>query len=139
VIKPNAPELAECVGRPLLTLGDIVAAAREVHEWGVNHVLVSLGSDGMVGVSSSGVVHASTDPVSVRNTIGAGDASVAGFLSHCVNHPEEFTEAVARGVAWGALKVQEMSSQLQSLESLPEVRITEAPELDKLLTEPGLV
>jgi len=139
VIKPNAPELAECVGRPLLTLGDVVEAAQEVHQWGVTHVLVSLGPDGMVGVSSTGVVHASTGPVTVRNTIGAGDASVAGFLSHVVDHPEEFAHAVARGVAWGALKVQEASSQLQSLEGLPDVTLTDCPDYGRMLLEPGVI
>ena len=137
-IKPNAAELAECVGRPLLTLGDVVDAATEVQQWGVGTVLVSLGPDGMVGVSSAGVVHARTSPVTVRNTIGAGDASVAGFLSHLVDHPDEFAEAVAQGVAWGALKVQDVSSQLQSVEGLPEVSLTDSPERDTALREPGL-
>ena len=139
LIKPNAPELAECVGRSLRTLGDVVAAAQEVHEWGVTHVLVSLGPDGMVGVSSSEVVHASTPPVTVRNTIGAGDASVAGFLSHFVSHPDEFAKSVGTAVAWGALKVQEVSSQLHSLEGLPEASITTSPDLTHALREPGLI
>lgn len=137
VIKPNAPELAECVGRSLTTLGDVIDAAQEVHQWGVNIVLVSLGPDGMVGVASSGVVHASTDPVTVRNTIGAGDASVAGFLSHFINHPEGFSESVARGVAWGALKVQEVGSQLTTVEHLPVVSVTESPDRERSLREPG--
>ena len=139
VIKPNAPELAECVGRSLRTIGDVVTAAHEVYEWGVTHVLVSLGPDGMVGVSSSGAVHASTPPVTVRNTIGAGDASVAGFLSHFVSHPDQFAESVEVAVAWGALKVQEVSSQLQSLEGLPEVSISTSPDLNRDLQEPGLI
>jgi 1-phosphofructokinase len=100
---------------------------------------VSLGPDGMVGVSSSGAVHASTAPVTVRNTIGAGDASVAGFLSHFVSHPDQFAESVGVAVAWGALKVQEVSSQLHSLEGLPEVAISTSPDLDRDLQEPGLI
>lgn len=139
LIKPNAPELAECVGRSLRTLGDVVAAAQEVHEWGVTHVLVSLGPDGMVGVSSSEVVHASTPPVAVRSTIGAGDASVAGFLSRFVSHPDEFSKSVGTAVAWGALKVQEVSSQLHSVEGLPEASITTSPDLTHALREPGLI
>lgn len=139
MVKPNAPELAECVGRSLRTLGDVVAAAHEVHEWGVTHVLVSLGPDGMVGVSSSGAVHASTPPVTVRNTIGAGDASVAGFLSHFVSHPDQFAKSVGVAVAWGALKVQEVSSQLHSVEGLPEVSLSTSPDFDRDLQEPGLI
>ena len=139
LIKPNAPELAECVGRDLRTLGDVIEAAEEVHHWGVEHVLVSLGPDGMIGVSASGVVHASTAPVTVRNTIGAGDASVAGFLSHFVNHPDDFAVSVGTGVAWGALKVQEVSSQLHSLTGLPDAIVTDAPDRAQPLSEPGLI
>ena len=138
VIKPNAAELAECVGRSMRTLGDVIDAATKVHQWGVGTVLVSLGPDGMVGVSSTGAVHAHTAPVNVRNTIGAGDASVAGFLSHLVDHPDELARAVARGVAWGALKVQDVSSQLQNVEGLPEVSLTDSPERDTVLREPGV-
>lgn len=138
LIKPNAAELAECVGRSMTTLGDVVDAATEVQQWGVGTVLVSMGPDGMVGVSPAGVVHAHTSPVTVRNTIGAGDASVAGFLSHLVDHPDEFAGAVAQGVAWGALKVQDVSSRLHSVEGLPEVSLTDSPERDTALREPGL-
>lgn len=137
-IKPNAAELADCVGRSLTTIGDIVDAAIEVHQWGVQYVLVSLGPDGMLGVSPEGITHASTAPVTVRNTIGAGDASVAGFLAHVVDHPDEFAEAVSQGVAWGALKVQDVSSQLHSVEGPPEVFLTDSPERDTVLLEPGV-
>ena len=138
VIKPNAPELAECVGRSLQTLGDVIDAAQEVHDWGVAHVLVSLGADGMVGVSNTDVFHAHTEPVTVTNTIGAGDASVAGFLSHISHRPSEFGEAISRAVSWGALKVQEQSSQLQSLDGLVPAILTDNPDRSKKLREPGL-
>lgn len=137
-IKPNAPELAECVGRSLHTLGDVIDAAQEVHRWGVSHVLVSLGPDGMVGVSGSTLVHASTRPVDVRNTIGAGDASVAGFLAHQLTSPGDVQGAVANAVAWGTKKVQEVSSQLSTLESLPAVDVTASPDRSMVLTEPGI-
>jgi len=138
-IKPNAPELAECVGRSLHTLGDVVDAAIEVKGWGVTNVLVSLGADGMVGVSDRGTVHASSGPVSVRNTIGAGDASVAGFLSHLVSHPTDFAGAVGMGVAWGAQKGQEVISHLQNLDGLPAAAVTENPDRSRVLEEQGVV
>ena len=70
---------------------------------------------------------------------GSGDAGVAGFLSPVVDYPEEWAHAVARGVAWGALKVQEVSSQLQSLEGLPDVTLTDSPEHGRMLLEPGVI
>ncbi|MEK9578216.1 MAG: PfkB family carbohydrate kinase, partial [Aquiluna sp.] len=51
VMKPNAHELAECVGRDLKTIGDVIEAARELYEWGVNCIMASLGVDGIVAVT----------------------------------------------------------------------------------------
>lgn len=139
VIKPNAPELAECVQRSLHNLGDVLAAAREVVGWGVDTVLVSLGSDGMVGVSATQAFHSWTNRVRVANTIGAGDASVAGFLAQSLEQPANLGAAVANAVAWGAHKVQQPSSQLHNLENLPEVFSTTSPDRSQNLDEPGLV
>jgi len=137
LIKPNAEELAECVGRSLLTLGDVIEAGQEVVSWGVDHVIVSLGPDGIVGVSRDHHVHAWTDPVEVRNTIGAGDASVAGFLNHIGKHPQDLAGAMAHAVAWGAQKVQQAGSQLQTLTALPQSHVTEQPERTRVLQAPG--
>ncbi|MGW3600869.1 1-phosphofructokinase family hexose kinase, partial [Streptomyces sp. NPDC005167] len=53
VIKPNAEELAEAVGRPLETVGDAVKAAEELRERGARSVLASLGADGQLLVIGS--------------------------------------------------------------------------------------
>ncbi len=55
VVKPNAEELAETVGRPLATVGDAVKAAEELRELGAGAVLASLGADGQLLVSADGV------------------------------------------------------------------------------------
>ena len=81
LIKPNAEELAELVGRPLRRLGDVLDAATEVHKRGIGTVLVSLGPDGALLVSGDEVLHGWSPPVKVRSTVGAGDATLAGFLA----------------------------------------------------------
>jgi 1-phosphofructokinase len=139
VIKPNAVELAECVGRSIVTFGDALDAAHEVVRGGVGTVLVSLGPDGMLGIRATTTVHAWTDPVVVRNTIGAGDASVAGFLAHAVAHPDDLIGAVKNAVAWGAHKVQQWGSQLKDLNDLPPVHHTTSPEVTRTLAEPGIL
>uniref|UniRef100_UPI001C264314 1-phosphofructokinase family hexose kinase n=1 Tax=Streptomyces sp. AC550_RSS872 TaxID=2823689 RepID=UPI001C264314 len=48
VVKPNAEELAEAVGRPLTTVGDALKAAEELREMGAGAVLASLGADGQL-------------------------------------------------------------------------------------------
>lgn len=136
-IKPNASELAECVSRPMTTLGDVIDAGQEIASWGVDMVVVSLGPDGIVGMSATGAVHAWTEPLEVLNTIGAGDASVAGFLAHQVSHPGDLAGAVSQAVAWGAQKVQQAGSQLENLTSLPAVHSTHSPDRSWKLAEPG--
>ena len=80
LVKPNAEELAELVGRPLPRLGDVLEAANEVRKRGVGTVLVSLGADGALLVGPDQPLHASGPPIRVRSTVGAGDATLAGFL-----------------------------------------------------------
>jgi 1-phosphofructokinase len=137
LIKPNADELAECVGRDLLTWGDVVVAAREVMAWGVTYVVVSLGADGMLGVHGEHVYCAQAEPVKVVNTIGAGDASLAGFLSHLVSHPDDFAGAIGQAVSWGSAKVTQPTSQLSSVDATPHVVVKDEVDAGLALSEPG--
>ncbi len=123
LVKPNVSELSGCVGRPLLTLGDVVGAAKEVLAWGVSTVLVSLGEQGFLGVSADEVVWAQSEPVRVVNTIGAGDASVAGFFHSMLSGSAELADAVVQAAQWGALKVMQPGSQLHGLTEVPRVFI----------------
>ena len=102
VCKPNVEELAEAVGGPLLTLGDVVDAATDLRRRGVGTVLVSLGADGAVLVDGDGAWHATTPPVTARSNVGAGDAALAGFLAAGGAGPQ----ALAQAVAFGAAAVQ---------------------------------
>ena len=137
LIKPNADELAECVGRNLTTVGEVVDAAKDVMAWGVNYVVVSLGADGMVGVHGDHVVYAQADSVHVVNTIGAGDASLAGFLSHLVSHPDDFIGAISQAVSWGSAKVTQPTSQLSSIDVLPAVSVHDSVDGSRALSEPA--
>jgi 1-phosphofructokinase len=107
LIKPNAEELAELVGRPLRTLGAVIDAARELLDRGVGAVLVSLGADGALLASPHGVVAAQPPPVKVASTVGAGDATLAGFLAARTSPdaPDD-AGALAEAVAWGAAAVE---------------------------------
>lgn len=98
LIKPNDEELAELVGRPLATFGDVLAAAEEARSWGARSVLVSLGADGAILLDDSGVLHAQTPPFVPRSTVGAGDALLSGFLAG----GGEGEKALVEAVAWGA-------------------------------------
>ncbi len=84
VIKPNIHELSALVGRDLKDLDETVAAAREINRQGVEIVLVSMGKKGILLVSHGREYLAVPPEVKVESTIGAGDSSVAGFISGLV-------------------------------------------------------
>lgn len=147
IMKPNGEELASCVGRTLNTLNDVVDAARELNSWGVECVLASLGVDGMLAVTKTDAVHAFTPPVRVINTVGAGDSTVAGFLSAVTLNKTDDKELfgvgfdIAKGVKeavrWGGAKVQQPTSGLKSIENLPIGVVMEKPDLTASLREPA--
>jgi len=82
--KPNALEAAEVTGLPVATVDDAVSAAKALCAQGVAVVAISLGSDGLMvaagGPDSMQVCHAQPPSVQALNTVGAGDAAVAGMV-----------------------------------------------------------
>lgn len=100
LIKPNAEELAELVGRPLRRLGEVLEAAAEVRKRGVGTVLVSLGADGALLVSADETLHGWSPPApTVRSTVGAGDSALAGFLAGGGRGRPALVTALAYGAA----------------------------------------
>jgi 1-phosphofructokinase len=148
LIKPNCEELASAVGRTLTTIGDVIDAATELCEHGIQVVLASMGPDGILAVTKDGVVAARTNSVNVINTVGAGDATLAGFLSKVATNPLPEGETVLgvgfdvllgakTGVQWGAVAVTQPSSGLENIDHLPESFINDVPDRSKLLDEPA--
>ncbi|HEY8932094.1 MAG TPA: 1-phosphofructokinase [Rariglobus sp.] len=80
-IKPNVHELEALLGRSLPTEADVIAAARELVAGGVGLVVVSRGADGACFATADEVVTARPPAVTVRSTVGAGDAMVAGVVA----------------------------------------------------------
>jgi 6-phosphofructokinase 2 len=79
-IKPNVHELSRLVDSKLNDIDDIIRAARRIREQGVSIVLVSMGPRGILLVADKEQYLASPPKVEVKNTIGAGDSAVAGFV-----------------------------------------------------------
>lgn len=79
--KPNRRELGTATGMPIHTVEECVDAARALREEGFEHVVASLGDDGALLASSDGVYRADSQDIEVVDTVGAGDALLAGVLS----------------------------------------------------------
>ena len=80
LLKASVRELRECVGRELITESEQLAAAHEIIDSGrAQVVVVSLGSEGALLVTSTEDQRFSAIPVRGVSGVGAGDAMVAGI------------------------------------------------------------
>ena len=124
VIKPNLSELEELCARPLPTLGDVAEAAHSLATTAVGTVLVSLGAVGALAVTADVTLHAWSPAVAVLTTVGAGDAMLAGYLSHA---HLGVADALRHAVAYGAAAVQRSIGAVAGPETIdvPAVNITE--------------
>jgi len=134
LIKPNVHELAELTGRRLERLGDVIDAATALQARGIATVVVSLGGDGAVLCERDGTWQATTPPVVVRSTVGAGDALVAGLLAEDGTGPT----ALRSGVAYGTAAAELPGTQFPRPADLDlDAVVVEQPDPDRELTEPG--
>jgi 1-phosphofructokinase/6-phosphofructokinase 2 len=134
LIKPNHEELAELVGHPLPTLGDVHAAARELVSGGIEVVAVSLGGDGALLVTADELVHARATITTPLSTVGAGDCMLAGLL-HGLSSGAAAADALAGAVTWGAAAVTLPGSRVPAphdLDGIP-VEVIRTPDLSLVL------
>jgi 1-phosphofructokinase len=132
-IKPNRAELEAFCGEPLPETSDLIAAARRLRARGVGMVVISLGADGALFVDDESL-HASLPPMRVANTVGAGDAMVAGLIAALVERAD--TRATARlATAFAAAKLGEAGPNLPAPEIIlklaEQVKITVLEEATK--------
>ena len=101
LVKPNLAELAGVTHGGLRTVGDVIDAAQTLRRRGWDTVLVSLGRGGALLVADE-VCHGVAPTEHVRNTVGAGDALLAGFVSAGARGPA----ALAEGLAWARASIR---------------------------------
>ncbi len=117
LVKPNNDELSRLVGRPLETEEDLVHAARKLLSYGIEKVVVSLGSKGGLYVTADTVIRADGLKVPVGSTVGAGDSVVAA-LAYAEAAGMSLTEAVCLSTATGAANVMCSGSQAAEWETV---------------------
>ena len=100
LIKPNIDELSAIEGRKLITEDDIIISANKLKEKGALNVLVSMGKDGAILLTSENeIIKAPAHKINVASAVGAGDSMVAGFIAGI---DKGFEYALKLGSAAGA-------------------------------------
>ena len=86
----------------------MIAAARELIERGAHAVLVSLGPDGALLVDARTASHAEASIDDVVNTVGAGDALLAGFLAAGGG-----SDALGNAIAWSVAAIRSPGTRMR--------------------------
>ncbi|WP_315336886.1 1-phosphofructokinase [Pseudomonas grimontii] len=120
LIKPNTEELADA-------LGNATNVISQLHQQGVEHVVVSDGAAGVSWYSRATTLHATPPKVTVASTVGAGDSLLAGML-HGLLSGEAPEHTLRRATAIAAMAVTQIgfgigdAAHLARLESGVAVR-----------------
>lgn len=102
LIKPNHHELAELFNVEIKNEDEIIHYAKKLKEMGARNVLISMAGDGAIFITETGEVLKSSVPKGkVKNSVGAGDSMVGGFIAGYLKH-NKLEEAFKMGVATGS-------------------------------------
>jgi 1-phosphofructokinase len=137
LIKPNTSELAAATGHRIVTIGDVIDAADVLLQRGVETVLVSMGADGGLFLDRAGALCGRVAVDQVVNTVGAGDAFLAGYL-YARDGDQSRVEALATALRWGAIAVQHEGTIFPGLvDREPAVHVGPVSTREQLLLEPA--
>lgn len=119
LVKPNNHELGEIFDVTLKTRDEVVPYAKKLQEMGAANVLVSMAGEGAVLAAETGEVLMSGAPKGkVKNSVGAGDSMVAGFIAGWCEK-RNYTHAFKMGLAAGSASA--FSEQLATKQEIQRV------------------
>ncbi len=119
LVKPNNHELGEIFGVALKTREEVVPYAKKLREKGAKNVLVSMAGEGAVLVTEMGDVLMSEAPKgTVKNSVGAGDSMVAGFIAGWYEK-RDYAHAFKMGLSAGSASA--FSEMLATKEEIKQV------------------
>jgi 1-phosphofructokinase family hexose kinase len=119
-IKVNTDEAAEVLGRPLGSVADAAAAAREIHQRGIPSVVLTIGKDGAVLSTDNRAWHAVPPAIKAVSNVGSGD-SFFGALMIALERGLPPSTALAWGVAAGAANAMSAGGASFALETFEDV------------------
>ncbi|MBE5963313.1 MAG: 1-phosphofructokinase family hexose kinase [Lachnospira sp.] len=93
LVKPNLLELSQIFKVDIKGLSEVKEYARKLLSMGAENVLVSMGDKGSIFVNENMSIYKEAIKCKPNNTVGAGDAMVAGFIKGYIER-EDFEYAM---------------------------------------------
>ena len=109
LIKPNKEELEETFKEKIETKEKIIEHAKKLQKMGAQNVLISLGGEGAILVTTENKeIFLNAPKGKVINTVGAGDSMVAGFVAG-YEKSGDYEYAFKIGIATGSASAFSMN------------------------------
>lgn len=99
MIKPNVHEFNRIIGKKIIKEEEIIENARPILEM-VDMIIITLGVKGAILIQNNYALMAIPPKVRVKNSIGAGDAFIAGMI-YGLSRGDNIEESLTLGVACG--------------------------------------
>jgi 6-phosphofructokinase 2 len=126
IIKPNIHEFGRLMGKTIEDEAEIAAEARKLVDRGIELVIISLGSRGLLGVTADTIYRVRPPVVQVRSTIGSGDSVIAGLIM-----------GLSRGKSLGvALRLGAAAGTATAL--TPGTELCHRADVDRILSQVSL-
>ena len=126
LVKPNHHELADLFGTTFESVEEVIPYGKKLIALGAKHALVSMAGDGALFFTGEKVYQATVPKGIVKNSVGAGDSMIAGFIGALVDTKDPliaFKKSVATGSATAFSYDLATRSEIDAL--LEEVILTE--------------
>ncbi|MCF7927290.1 MAG: 1-phosphofructokinase [Candidatus Izimaplasma sp.] len=100
LVKPNIYELMDYFDVTIKTESEIIKYGKQLINLGAQTVIVSLGAEGSLMITKQNVYKSTIPPGEVKNTVGAGDSMISGFVSE-YHKTKDLIKAYKNAVAAG--------------------------------------
>ena len=101
LIKPNNHEIADIFNVKINNTDELIDYGKKLNEMGAENVIISLAGDGALLICSQGVFFGNAPKGEVKNSVGAGDSLVGGFLAE-YSKTHDLLKAFKNGIASGS-------------------------------------
>lgn len=99
-IKPNQDEIEDLFGIKILSEEDLIYHGKLLLKKGIENILITLGGKGAIFFNKDGIYRCLIPKVEIKNTVGSGDSTVAGFI-HGFEHGASIEDTLRLSLACG--------------------------------------
>lgn len=119
MIKPNTDELVESYQLPAATYSEQKKLFENLAK--IEHVVISMGEDGVNWLHDSHPLHAKAPKVIVKSTVGAGDSLLAGMIHGLINGSSA-EETLKTATAIASHAVTQIGFRIPNAEKLNQLK-----------------